>query len=90
MEVEDSYPRGLLLHELPHHVGEQVGRRIDPEMFLPAPLLTEYVLTNCLDFSRLAEIARADPVEMSCKGIQSEVLSLQDGSHGGEVQLELL
>ena len=90
MKVKDSNSCGPLLHELPHHVGEQVGQMIYLEMFLPAPLLAEEVLANCLHLSRLAEIAGTDPVKVSGISVRSKIPGLQNLHHGGEVQLELL
>ena len=90
VEVEDSSSVSLLLNELEHDVREQVGGRVDPQVFLHAPLLGEEVVSLRLDLSRLAEVPQADPVEPGRHGVDGEILRAANIHHGVEVQLELL
>ena len=90
VEVEDSSSMSLLLNELPDDMREQVGGRVDPQVFLHAPLLGEEVVPLRLDLSSLAEVPLADSIQPSGHGVDGEVLSLTNVSHGGEVQLKLL
>ena len=90
LKVKDTHPSGLLFHQLPDHLREQVGRRVDSQVLLPGPLLAEEVVPLGLDLRRLAVVPRYYSVEPGGEDADGELLPLEHPGHGVEVQLKLL